>query len=291
MNAELKVDRRGESFIEAWEVFVPYWYDDKRAPFKGTDGKLTYHEWKGEAVKGTLTIGIGHTKAAHGKVPCEVGYRMTHEEGLMLLGEDMEPVQAFIRHVVKVALSQCQFDALGSLVYNIGEGNFQHSSVLKFLNMGEYEKARAAFDRFVYSKGEYMKGLQRRRDAEQALWDEAMEPHHLPEEIVEHPAEVDAAKTTSMAKSTEGWTAAAQTVGAGGGAGEQTINAWDAADKVLEAKDKAEQFGIEPIHLFDKMGATVSILVHSPAFWVCVVLAGAGAYLWLRRRYRLKLEM
>lgn len=290
----MKISPNGLKFIERWEVFVPFWYDDKSKPLHNGSGTITYRRWQpGEAVRGTLTCAIGHTKAAHAHVECPLEKDLTHAEALEILDTDLAPVEEFLNHVIKVEVTQSQFDALGSLVYNIGEGNFSHSTVLRQLNAGNYQAARAAFDRFTMSKGEHMVGLQRRRDAEQALWDEHPNVEaFMPAdgEIVEHPADVDPHDAKTMAKSTEGWTSIAQTVGGGSGVAEQTINASDIADKAIAAKDKAEAFGIEPIHMFDKINETLAVLVHQPAFWFCLAVSVAGAYLYLRRRYKLKLE-
>jgi hypothetical protein len=53
----------GRTCIERWEEDVLYVYDDKM-PKRHIDGELPYPEWDGGPVRGTLTIGLGHTNAA-----------------------------------------------------------------------------------------------------------------------------------------------------------------------------------------------------------------------------------
>jgi lysozyme len=286
MKERMDISAEGLDFIERWEYFVPYIYDDFHAP-KHVDGKLVYDEYTGGPVDGTLTEGYGHTKAAAGHGKWEIGSRLDEGEARDILHQDLVPVINFINRVVKVDLSQGQFDALCSFTMNCGEGTLEHSSILRLLNRGNYDGARRAFDLYTRSKGKVMAGLQRRRDAEQVLWDERHAEIDLPVEPVHHVADVDVPPTKTMAKSTEGWTAIGQ-IGAGGGeAGHQTFDAYALADKAIEAKSKAEALGVEPIKLFDKLDATISILIHQPGFWVAVCIAIGGVYLWARRRWRL----
>lgn len=291
MKQKMDISERGLQFIEGWELYVGYIYDDKVAP-QHINGKLVYKEWDGGPVRGTLTQGFGHTKSAKAVVDWSVGAKITRERAREVLHIDLSPVIACINRLVKVALTQGQFDALCSLVFNIGETLFAKSTVLRKLNRGDYRGARAALDLYVKSKGEYMVGLQRRRDAEQELWDELDQVTVPSEEApVHHSADIDPPKRKSMAKSSEGWTSIAQTVGGSAGIGNQSIDAYDAADKIIEAKAKAEALGVEPIKVFDKLNATLSILIHQPAFWFCLAIVVAGVFLWLRRRWKLQGEM
>jgi hypothetical protein len=72
--------------------------------------------------------------------------------------------------VVKVPLTQNQFDALVSLVYNIGQTAFSNSTLLKKLNAKDYQGAADQFLRWNKGGGKVMKGLVRRREAERALF-------------------------------------------------------------------------------------------------------------------------
>lgn len=71
---------------------------------------------------------------------------------------------------VVIAASQKQFDAMVSLAYNIGLGNFGKSTVLNRTNKGEKEAAADAFLLWNKAGGNVMKGLQRRRYAERMVY-------------------------------------------------------------------------------------------------------------------------
>jgi lysozyme len=179
----MKLSRQGLDFIKSFEGFVPYVYDDLRSPVNGK-----YREWNGEDVRGTLTIGYGHTDAAKHPLKIKRGLRITEEEATQILDTDLDECEEQVAGLVKVPLTQGQFDALVSFNFNCGPGNLKELIVP--LNKGDYKACRAKFDLYVKSKGQTLRGLQRRRDGEQALWDSNIAPE--PEEIVDHPAEVEA---------------------------------------------------------------------------------------------------
>ena len=77
---------------------------------------------------------------------------------------------SFINKVVKVPLSQNQFDALVSFAYNIGNGNLQNSTLLKKLNSGDYQGASNEFLRWNKAGGKVLNGLTKRREKERALF-------------------------------------------------------------------------------------------------------------------------
>ncbi|EOR07743.1 lysozyme [Acinetobacter genomosp. 15BJ] len=67
---------------------------------------------------------------------------------------------------VKVVINQNQFDALGSLTYNIGETALKDSALIKRLNAGNYSGAAEQFKVWNIGGGKVMKGLVCRRAAE-----------------------------------------------------------------------------------------------------------------------------
>ena len=71
-----------------------------------------------------------------------------------------------VSHCVLVSLTQHQFDALVSLVYNIGIKAFVNSTLLQYLNAGNTQAAADEFGHWVYSNGEELAGLVTRRAAE-----------------------------------------------------------------------------------------------------------------------------
>ena len=81
-------------------------------------------------VIGVWTIGVGHTGTVDG-IPITKGMTITAEKSRVLLIADVAKFEAAINRLVKVPLKQHQFDALVSLVFNIGETNFARSTLLK----------------------------------------------------------------------------------------------------------------------------------------------------------------
>ena len=116
------------------------------------------------------TIGYGHTKTAHR------GMVITEERAEQLLRQDIVWVEDVIARLVKVKLNQNQYDALASLIFNIGEGNFSKSSVLRELNEGNYQAAADAFRMWnkqrskTTGKMNTLKGLTKRREEERQLF-------------------------------------------------------------------------------------------------------------------------
>jgi len=161
----MKLGSHGLKLIKSFEGFVPYVYDDLVPPVRGK-----YREWDGGAVRGTLTIGYGHTDAARHPIKCHLGTQVTEAEATQILDVDLGECVDEVNRAVKVRVSQGQFDALVSFAYNCGVGNLK--KVTAVLNRGDYAGARAKLGEFIRSKGQVLNGLVRRRTAEQALWDD-----------------------------------------------------------------------------------------------------------------------
>lgn len=65
-----------------------------------------------------------------------------------LLAKDAGIAQDAVRAYVKKPLTQNMFDALVSFVFNVGVGAFKKSTMLTYLNSGNYDAAAAEFDRW-----------------------------------------------------------------------------------------------------------------------------------------------
>ena len=113
---------------------------------------------------GVWTIGYGHTK---GVAP---GDSVSQEEAEQMLVDELHEYESYINEYVTVALSQNQFDALVSWVYNLGPANLKASTMLKVLNSGEYEDVPAQMKRWNKAGGKILEGLIRRREAEACLY-------------------------------------------------------------------------------------------------------------------------
>lgn len=106
------------------------------------------------------TIGHGHTAAV------KEGQTMTREEAAAQLEKDVKPFEKAVSNAVKVPLTQKQYDALVHLAFNIGTEAFKNSTVVKRLNAGDMDGAKAAWGRFVKAGGKTVRGLVNRREAE-----------------------------------------------------------------------------------------------------------------------------
>ena len=117
---------------------------------------------------GRWTIGYGHTKTTR------PGVEVSEADAEALLIYDLMEVSGALNEWVYTPLSQNQFDALCSFVFNIGTENFRHSSVLRRLNEGALLQAACAMEmwRRVDFEGEpiVLDALVRRRAAEKALF-------------------------------------------------------------------------------------------------------------------------
>jgi len=110
------------------------------------------------------TIGYGHTHTT------KQGMKITKAQADKLLYMDIAWAEEAVNTLVKVPLTQNQFDALVSFVFNVGAGAFSKSTLLRFLNMGDYTNAAAQFLRWNRQKGKVLNGLTRRRQEERELF-------------------------------------------------------------------------------------------------------------------------
>ena len=113
---------------------------------------------------GVWTIGYGHTKNVI------EGMTITKEQAEQMLVDELHEYENYINEYVTTALSQNQFDALVSWVYNLGPANLKASTMLKVLNSGKYEDVPAQMKRWNKAGGKVLEGLIRRREAEACLF-------------------------------------------------------------------------------------------------------------------------
>jgi len=113
---------------------------------------------------GVWTVGYGTTQ---GVTPT---MKVTREQAIAMLKRDVEFAEEAIDRLVKVPITQGQFDALVSFIYNLGEGAFEESNLLRLLNEGKYAEAGDRLLRYTKADGVELEGLKRRREAERKLY-------------------------------------------------------------------------------------------------------------------------
>lgn len=113
------------------------------------------------------TIGYGTTRGV------KMGQEITRERAEELLREDVARFEEYVDRLVTVPLTQGQWDALVSWVYNLGPGALEKSTMLRRLNAGDYARAAAELERWNRAGGHVLAGLVRRRAAERAMFEGA----------------------------------------------------------------------------------------------------------------------
>ncbi|WP_174888430.1 lysozyme [Candidatus Hamiltonella defensa] len=115
------------------------------------------------------TIGYGHTAGV------KAGDTMPPGQAEAFLREDITLICLQLDILLKVTVRQNQFDALGSLLFNIGVKAFAHSTLLGKLNAGDEAGAAAEFPKWCYGtvKGKKvaLRGLMARRQQEKARFE------------------------------------------------------------------------------------------------------------------------
>lgn len=133
---------------------------------------ISYYEgYKPVAYKdpvGIVTVCYGHTSTAR------MGTRLSEAECTALLRDDLSTAFNAVDRLVTVELTVERRAALASFVFNVGEGAFQRSTLLKMLNNGDTQAACAQLDRWVFAKGTKLNGLVVRRATERELCEKGL---------------------------------------------------------------------------------------------------------------------
>jgi len=119
---------------------------------------------------GVPTIGFGTTAMAGVGVKPQLGMRITEAEAEMYLRRGLEKFAAQIQPLITAPINENEFGAFLLLAYNIGPGAFAKSTALRQFNAGNKLRAADAILLFDKAGGKVLKGLQRRRSAEKALF-------------------------------------------------------------------------------------------------------------------------
>ena len=125
---------------------------------------LGYEGYSSQAyipVKGDVpTIGFGTTEGVR------IGDTITPEKAVERAYRDIYKTETAIHKCVNVPLTQKEYDAYTSLAYNIGTNAFCSSTLVKKLNVCDYDGACSEIKRWVYFKGKVNQGLVNRREKE-----------------------------------------------------------------------------------------------------------------------------
>lgn len=113
---------------------------------------------------GVPTIGYGHTRGVR------MGQTCTPEEAEVWLEADLADSENAVSRLVTVPLTDNEFAALVSFVFNVGAGQFEKSTLLRKLNAGGYASVPAQLSAWVFDNGRVIPGLKSRRAREAALW-------------------------------------------------------------------------------------------------------------------------
>ena len=117
---------------------------------------------------GLWTIAVGHLCS-----PSEVEkYKngITMEEATYLLEHDLKTAEDYIVKSVFVPLTQNQYDALVSFIFNVGTGAFWGSTLRKRLNKKDYKGTSSEFLRWNKVNRKPVAGLTRRRKVESSVF-------------------------------------------------------------------------------------------------------------------------
>lgn len=142
----MKISQKGIDLIKQFEGVSLKAYPDP-----GTGGE----PW---------TIGYGHTGGV------KKGDVVTQAQAEELLRKDLIKFETGVSNVLTVETTQNQFDAMVSLAYNIGLGNFTKSTLLRKHNAKCWQCAASQFGVWRNAGGKVMNGLIRRRAAERELY-------------------------------------------------------------------------------------------------------------------------
>lgn len=115
---------------------------------------------------GYPTIGYGHLIKKGESFPRAI----SRQAATILLMKDVLHSELAVRRLIPITLTQGQYDALVSFTFNLGSGALQSSTLRRRLLQGSIDAAAREFPRWVYAGGRKLRGLMRRRLAEQSLF-------------------------------------------------------------------------------------------------------------------------
>jgi lysozyme len=116
---------------------------------------------------GVLTIGYGH---AIKKGEDFTAVPLSQEAALTLLRRDVREAEQAVLRLIRIPLTDGQFDALVSFTFNLGSAALQRSTLRSKVNREEHHEAAGEFLKWCWAGGKKSAGLFRRRKAESVLY-------------------------------------------------------------------------------------------------------------------------
>ncbi len=95
------------------------------------------------------TVGLGHTNAA------KPDAQITHQQAADYFIDDIAQAETVVLNAISQTPTQAEFDMMVSFVFNLGEGNFQRSTLLRKFNAGQNIEACEEYLRWVYVNGQH----------------------------------------------------------------------------------------------------------------------------------------
>ena len=145
------ITKDGLSLIKRFEGFGPHIYKD---------------------AAGYPTIGYGHLLRTGEAELFKNG--ISEAAGEALLIKDVLIAEQAVLRLIRVPLTNGQFDALVSFTFNLGSGALQRSTLRRKVNREEHDEVPVQLLRWIYAGGRRLRGLMRRRKAEAALYTNSM---------------------------------------------------------------------------------------------------------------------
>ena len=141
----MKISHTGLQLIQQFEGFEPQVYVD---------------------AAGYPTIGYGHL-IRKGE---DFSQGISHAQAEAILRQDVAQAERAVQRLIRLTLTQHQFDALVSFTFNLGGGALQRSTLRRKVNGGYHAEVPPELLRWVWAGGRRLRGLIRRRQAEATLY-------------------------------------------------------------------------------------------------------------------------
>src|ERR1039458_4979360 len=158
--------------------------------FVGKFGGFRDHVYRD--VAGFPTIGYGHLVKPTESFPAG----LTEPQAAAILATDVQQAEEAVARLVKVALTQGQFDALVDFCFNLGAGRLAGSTLLRELNAGHHDAAAQQLFAWDHAGGVVNSGLKVRRQAEFELWTRGAEANRT---NAKRPAEITTSRQRTNA--------------------------------------------------------------------------------------------